>query len=58
VIAGTRLRGGNANSARGAASFAAAVLCVGATYMFYLQQVDDPDKLGAIILELATDLIR
>jgi AcrR family transcriptional regulator len=36
----------------------AAVLSVGATYMFYLQQVDDPDKLGAIILELATDLIR
>ncbi len=36
----------------------AAVLCVGATYMFYLQQVDDPDKLGAIILELATDLIH
>jgi len=36
----------------------AAVLCVGATYMFYLQKVDDPDKLGAIILELATDLIR
>ena len=36
----------------------AAVLSVGATYMVYLQQVDDPDKLGAIILELATDLIR
>ena len=34
----------------------AAVLSVGATYMFYLQEVDDPDKLGAIILELATDL--
>jgi len=24
--------------------------------MFYLQQVDDQDKLGEIILELATDL--
>ena len=36
----------------------AAVLSVGATYMFYLQQVDDPDKLGAIILELATELIH
>jgi hypothetical protein len=34
----------------------AAVLSVGATYMFYLQEVDDSDKLGAIILELATDL--
>jgi AcrR family transcriptional regulator len=36
----------------------AAVLSVGATYMFYLQRADDPDKLGAIILELATDLIH
>ncbi|HEY6294591.1 MAG TPA: helix-turn-helix domain-containing protein [Streptosporangiaceae bacterium] len=36
----------------------AAVLSVGATYMFYLPQVDDPDQLGAIILELATELIR
>jgi len=34
----------------------AAVLSVGATYMFYLQQVDDTEKLGAIIMELATDL--
>jgi len=34
----------------------AAVLSVGATYMFYLQQAEDQDKLGAIILELATDL--
>jgi AcrR family transcriptional regulator len=35
----------------------AALLSVGATYMFYLPQVDDPDQLGAIILELATELI-
>jgi AcrR family transcriptional regulator len=35
----------------------AAVLTVGATCHFYLQQVDDPDKLRAIILEMATDLI-
>jgi AcrR family transcriptional regulator len=35
----------------------AAVLSIGATYMFYLQQVDDADQLGAIILELATELI-
>jgi len=34
-----------------------AVLVVGATCMFYLQQVDDPDKLRAIVLEMATDLI-
>jgi AcrR family transcriptional regulator len=35
-----------------------AVLAVGATCHFYLQQVDDPDKLRAIILETATDLIH
>jgi len=35
-----------------------AVLAVGATCMFYLQRVDDPDKLRAIILETALDLIR
>jgi len=35
----------------------AAVLSVGATCHFYLQQVDDPDKLRAIVLEMATDLI-
>jgi AcrR family transcriptional regulator len=35
-----------------------AIFCVGATCMFYLQQVDDPDKLRAIVLEMATDLIR
>ena len=35
----------------------AGVLSVGATCMFYLQQVDDPDKLRAIVLEMATDLI-
>jgi AcrR family transcriptional regulator len=33
-----------------------AVLAVGATVMFFQQQVDDPDKLRAIILELAGDL--
>jgi hypothetical protein len=34
-----------------------AVLFMGATCMFYLQQVDDPDKLGAVILEIATDMV-
>jgi hypothetical protein len=33
------------------------VLAVGATCVFYLQQVDDQDKLRAIVLEMATDLI-
>jgi AcrR family transcriptional regulator len=36
----------------------AALLSVGATCHVYLQQVDDPDKLRAIILEIATDLIH
>ena len=36
----------------------AAVLSVSATCLFYLHQVDDPDKLRAIALEMATDLIR
>jgi AcrR family transcriptional regulator len=36
----------------------AAMLTVGATCHVYLQQVDDPDKLRALILEIATDLIR
>jgi AcrR family transcriptional regulator len=35
-----------------------AVIAMGATCMFYLQQVDDQDKLRAIVLEMATDLIR
>jgi AcrR family transcriptional regulator len=35
-----------------------AVLSVGATCHVYLQQVDDPDKLRAIVLEIATDLIH
>ena len=35
-----------------------AVLAVGATCHVYLQQVDDPDKLRAIVLEIALDLIR
>ena len=34
-----------------------AVISVGATCMFFLQQVDDRDKLRAIVLEMATDLI-
>ena len=34
-----------------------AVLSVGATCMFFLRQVDDLDKLRAIVLEMATDLI-
>ena len=34
-----------------------AVLAVGATCRFYLQQADDGDKLRAIVLEMATDLI-
>jgi cyclic lactone autoinducer peptide len=35
-----------------------AILSVGATCMFYVHQVDEPDKLRAIVLETATDLIR
>jgi AcrR family transcriptional regulator len=35
-----------------------AVLSVGATCLFYVQQVDDPDKLRAIVLETANDLIH
>jgi len=34
----------------------AAVISVGATCMFYMQQVDDRDKLRAVVLEMATDL--
>ena len=34
-----------------------AVLSVGATCMFFLDQVDDRDKLRAIVLEMANDLI-
>jgi AcrR family transcriptional regulator len=34
-----------------------AIMSVGATCMFFLQQVDDRDKLRAIVLEMATDLI-
>ena len=37
---------------------AAALISVGAAGHVYLQQVDDPDKLRAIILEIATDLIH
>lgn len=37
---------------------ATAVLAVGPICMFFLRQVDDPDKLRAIILEMATDLTR
>jgi AcrR family transcriptional regulator len=36
----------------------AALLSVGATCHVYLQQVDDPDKLRALVLEIATDLIH
>jgi AcrR family transcriptional regulator len=35
-----------------------AVLSMGATCLLYLHQVDDPDKLRAIVLEIATDLIH
>jgi AcrR family transcriptional regulator len=35
-----------------------AVLSVGATCLFYVQQVDDPEKLRAIVLETANDLIH
>ena len=38
--------------------FKSATLTVGATCQVFLQQVDDPDKLRAIILEIATDLIH
>ena len=36
---------------------AAAIMSVGATCIFFLQQVDDREKLRAIVLEMATDLI-
>jgi AcrR family transcriptional regulator len=36
----------------------AALISVGATSHVFLQQVDDPDKLRAIVLEMATDLIH
>jgi len=36
----------------------AAVLTVGAVCHFYLQQVDDPDKLRAVVMEIATDLVH
>jgi len=36
----------------------AAVLTIGAVCHFYLQQVDDPDKLRAIVMEIATDLVH
>jgi AcrR family transcriptional regulator len=42
---------------RARARATAAVLSVSATCLFYLQQVDDPEKLRAVILEIATDLI-
>jgi hypothetical protein len=35
-----------------------AVLAVGATCVFFRQQVDDQDKLRAIVLEIATDLMH
>ncbi len=35
-----------------------AVIAVGATCRFFLQQADDRDKLRAIVLEVATDLIH
>jgi hypothetical protein len=34
------------------------VLATGATCMFFLQQVNDPDKLRAIVIKMATDLIH
>jgi AcrR family transcriptional regulator len=37
---------------------ATAVLTVGAVCHLYRQQVDDPDKLRAVIMEIATDLTR
>ena len=35
-----------------------AVLSMGATCLLYLHEVEDPDKLRAIVLEIATDLIH
>jgi hypothetical protein len=35
-----------------------ALLPGGATCHVYLQQAEDPDKLRAVILEIATDLVR
>jgi AcrR family transcriptional regulator len=36
----------------------AALVSVGATYHVYLQQLEDPDKLRAVVLEMALDLVH
>jgi AcrR family transcriptional regulator len=43
---------------RGRVRATTAVLAVSATCLLYLDQIDDPDKLRAIVLEIATDLIH
>jgi hypothetical protein len=48
---------GSGAQIRDRVSATAAVLAVGATCHSYLQRVDDPDKLRAIVLEMATDLV-
>ncbi len=52
------LLAGPGASLRGRVRATTAVLSMGATCLLYLQQVDDPDKLRAIVLEIATDLIH
>jgi AcrR family transcriptional regulator len=43
---------------RGRVRATTAVLAVSAACLLYLEQTDDPDQLRAIVLEIATDLIR
>ena len=52
------LLAGPGASLRGRVRATTAVLSMGATCLLYLQEVDDPDKLRAIVLEIATDLIH
>jgi AcrR family transcriptional regulator len=52
------LLAGPGASLRGRVRATTAVLSMGAACLLYLQQVDDPDKLRAIVLEIATDLIH
>ena len=54
----TDLLAGPDATLRGRVRATTAVLSMGATCLLYLQQVDDPDKLRAIVLEIATDLIH
>src|ERR1700760_4991200 len=52
------LLAGPGASLRGRVRATTAVLSMGAPCLLSLQEVDDPDKLRAIVLEIATDLIH